>query len=149
MALGLHEFATSELHLFETPDRCTFATLEASQVQDSRSSHIRDFGASQVQDSRSSHIRDFGASQVQDSRSSHIRDFEALQVQDSRSSHILHFEASAGSRFQIFVNSVFLKTHYMNFIYLDVSRVTGFPEFPNTSPSGKRVDSDDPIPRQS
>jgi hypothetical protein len=24
--------------------------------------------------------------------------------------------------------------------------VTGFPEFPNTSPSGKRVDSDDPIP---
>jgi hypothetical protein len=133
MALGLHEFATSELHLFETPDRCTFATLEASQVQDSRSSHIRDFGASQVQDSRSSHIRDF----------------EALQVQDSRSSHILHFEASAGSRFQIFVNSVFLKTHYMNFIYLDVSRVTGFLEFPNTSPSGKRVDSDDPIPRQS
>jgi hypothetical protein len=133
MALGLHEFATSELHLFETPDRCTFATLEASQVQDSRSSHIRDFGASQVQDSRSSHIRDF----------------EALQVQDSRSSHILHFEASAGSRFQIFVNSVFLKTHYMNFIYLDVSRVTGFTEFPNTSPSGKRVDSDDPIPRQS
>jgi hypothetical protein len=29
----------------------------------------------------------------------------------------------------------------------DVSRVTGFPEFPNTSPSGKRVDSDDLIPR--
>jgi hypothetical protein len=25
--------------------------------------------------------------------------------------------------------------------------VTGFPEFPNTGPSGKRVDSDDPIPR--
>jgi hypothetical protein len=25
--------------------------------------------------------------------------------------------------------------------------VTGFLEFPNTSPSGKRVDSDDPIPR--
>jgi hypothetical protein len=25
--------------------------------------------------------------------------------------------------------------------------VTGFPEFPNTSPSRKRVDSDDPIPR--
>jgi hypothetical protein len=29
----------------------------------------------------------------------------------------------------------------------DVSRVMCFPEFPNTSPSGKRVDSDDPIPR--
>jgi hypothetical protein len=31
---------------------------------------------------------------------------------------------------------------------IDVSRVTGFPEFPNTSPSGKRVDSDDPITRK-
>jgi hypothetical protein len=27
--------------------------------------------------------------------------------------------------------------------------VTDFPEFPNTSPSGKRVDSDDPIPQKS
>jgi hypothetical protein len=32
------------------------------------------------------------------------------------------------------------KTHLKNFVKLDVSRVTGFPEFPNTSPSGKRVD---------
>jgi hypothetical protein len=27
---------------------------------------------------------------------------------------------------------MFLKTHYTNFINLDVLRVTGFPEFPNT-----------------
>jgi hypothetical protein len=40
-----------------------------------------------------------------------------------------------------------LKTCITNFINLDVSRVTGFPEFPNTSPLGKRVDSDDPIPQ--
>jgi hypothetical protein len=26
---------------------------------------------------------------------------------------------------------MFLKTHFTNFINLDVSRVTGFPEFPN------------------
>jgi hypothetical protein len=39
------------------------------------------------------------------------------------------------------------KTYLKNFVKIDVSRVTGFPEFPNTSPSGKRVDSDDPIPR--
>jgi hypothetical protein len=39
-------------------------------------------------------------------------------------------------------------THLKNFVKLDVSRVTGFPEFPNTSPSGKWVDSDDPIPRK-
>jgi hypothetical protein len=90
MALDLHKFATSELHLFEIPYRCTLATLEASQVQDSRCSHIRDFGASQVQDSRFSRILDFDASQVQDSRSSHIRDFRASQVQDSRSSWVLY-----------------------------------------------------------
>jgi hypothetical protein len=51
------------------------------------------------------------------------------------------------SRFQIFASSLLLKTCITNFINLDVSRVTGFPEFPNTSPSGKRVDSNDPIPR--
>jgi hypothetical protein len=27
---------------------------------------------------------------------------------------------------------LFLKTHFTNFMNLDVSRVTGFPEFPNT-----------------
>jgi hypothetical protein len=52
----------------------------------------------------------------------------------------------ADSRLWIIANSLFLKTHFTNFMNLDVSRVTGFPEFPNTSPSGKRVDSDDPIP---
>jgi hypothetical protein len=44
-------------------------------------------------------------------------------------------------------NALSLKTYLKNFVKLDVSRVTDFPEFPNTSPSGKRVDSDDPIPR--
>jgi hypothetical protein len=44
---------------------------------------------------------------------------------------------------------MFLKTHFTNFINVDVSRVTDFSEFPNTSPSGKRDDSDDPIPRKS
>jgi hypothetical protein len=41
-------------------------------------------------------------------------------------------------RFKIldFTGSRFLKTHFTNFIKLDVSRVTDFPEFPNTSPSG-------------
>jgi hypothetical protein len=35
------------------------------------------------------------------------------------------------SRLQIFVSSLPLKTCITNFINLDVSRVTGFPEFPN------------------
>jgi hypothetical protein len=30
---------------------------------------------------------------------------------------------------------IFLKTHFTNFINLDVSRVSGFPEFPNTKVS--------------
>jgi hypothetical protein len=47
------------------------------------------------------------------------------------------------------MSSLFLKTHFTNIINLDVSRETGFPEFPNTSPSGKWVDSDDPIPQKS
>jgi hypothetical protein len=59
------------------------------------------------------------------------------------------FQILAGSRFLSFVGSRLLKTYFTNFIKLGVSRVTGFPEFPNTSPSGKRVDSDDPIPRKS
>jgi hypothetical protein len=40
-----------------------------------------------------------------------------------------------------------LKNTLRELFKLNVSRVTGFPEFPNTSPSGKRVDSDDQIPR--
>jgi hypothetical protein len=51
------------------------------------------------------------------------------------------------SRFHIFASSLLLKTYFTNFINLDVLRVTGFPKFPNTTPSAKRVDSDDPIPR--
>jgi hypothetical protein len=56
-------------------------------------------------------------------------------------------QTTAHSRLLDFVSSLPLKTCITNFINLDVSRVTGFHEFPNTSPSGKRVDSDDPIPR--
>jgi hypothetical protein len=42
-----------------------------------------------------------------------------------------------GSRFQTFAGSRFLKTYFINFVKLDVSRVTGFPEFPNTSLADK------------
>jgi hypothetical protein len=46
------------------------------------------------------------------------------------------------------MDSIILKTYLMNFVKPDVSRVAVFPEFPNTSSSGKRVDSDDSIPRK-
>jgi hypothetical protein len=115
MAPGLHEFATSELHLFEIPDHCTFVTLRLHRFK----------------------IPD-------------VRTFTTLRLRRFKIPDLCTFATLRLRRFKIpvFVSSVFLKTHYTNFINLDVSRVTGFPEFPNTSPSGKRVDSDDPIPRK-
>jgi hypothetical protein len=112
---------------------------------------------SQVDDSGSSQDRDlkrFAGSRLQIFTSSRLSNFAGSRLQIFTGSRLLNF---AGSRFQIFTSSRlrgfagsrFLKTHFTNFITLDVSRVTGFLEFPNTSPSGKRVDSDDPIPRNS
>jgi hypothetical protein len=75
---------------------------------------------------------------------SRFRGFESSGVQSTAHSRLQDF---VSSRLQIFVSSLPLKTCITNFINLDVSRVTGFSEFPNTGPSGKRVDSDDPIPR--
>jgi hypothetical protein len=120
----------------QTSDRfLNFPLLKfvTSPVRDSRLSHVHDSESSQVQDSWKSRIRDPEASPVRDSWKSHVRDSEASRIQDSWKSRML----------------CPWKTHHKNFVKLDVSRVTGFPEFPNTSPSGKRVDSDDPIPRKS
>jgi hypothetical protein len=95
------------------------------------SRRLPNFMISQVHGVGSSRIRDFGASSVRDSRSLHVRDFGGFA--GSRFQIFAHsrLRSFASSRFQIFVSSVFLKTHYTNFIYLDVSRVTSFPEFPN------------------
>jgi hypothetical protein len=82
-------------------------------------------------DSGLPHTCDSASLPNQDSRTQHIREFETSQVPGSRESRI----------------PCSWKTYFKNFVKLNVSRVTGFPEFPNTSPSGKRVDSDDPIPR--
>jgi hypothetical protein len=80
-----------------------------------------------------------------------LRRFTTSGLRRSRASDLRKFATPsfAGPGLQIFASSRFLKTHFTNLVKLDVSRVTGFPEFPNTSPSRKRVDSDDPIPRKS
>jgi hypothetical protein len=75
---------------------------------------------------------------------SRLRGFEGSGLQITAHSRLPDF---VSSRLQIFASSLPLKSCITNFINLDVSRVTSFYEFPNTSPSGKRVDSDDPIPR--
>jgi hypothetical protein len=91
-------------------------------------------------------FHDFAGSWRRVFTNSWLRSFTGSRFQIIARSRLWSF---AGSRFLIFVSSMSLKTHYTNFISLDISRVTGFPEFPNTSLSGKRVDSNDPIPRKS
>jgi hypothetical protein len=91
-----------------------------------------------------SRLRGFESSGFQTTVRSRLRDFVSFRFQIFASSRLQDF---VSFRFQIFSSFLLLKTYITNFINLDISRVTGFPEFPNTSPSGKRVDSDDPIPR--
>jgi hypothetical protein len=88
-----------------------------SPVRDYRLSHVRDSEVSQVQASWKSRVRDPEDSPVRDSRKSHVRDSEASQIQDSWKSRML----------------CPWKTHLKNFVKLDVSRVTGFPEFSNNN----------------
>jgi hypothetical protein len=97
-----------------------------------RSLRVRNFEVSQVQDSILSLVRDFAASQVQDSRSLLVRDSETSRVQDSKLSRRSRLCSLAGSTFQIIAYSLLLKTYFTNFINFDVTRGTGFPEFPNS-----------------
>jgi hypothetical protein len=69
-----------------------------------------------VRDSRLPRVHDSESSPIQDPRNSHVRESEASRVPDSRKSWI----------------PCSWKTYLKNFIKLNVSRVTGFPEFPNT-----------------
>jgi hypothetical protein len=94
----------------------------------------------------SSQVRDFKGftgSRFQSFTGSRLRSFASSRFQIFTGSRPQSF---AGSIFQIFIDSTSLKTYLMNFVKPDISRVTDFPEFPNTIPSGKRVDSDDLIP---
>jgi hypothetical protein len=139
---------------------CWFASLPIQEIfirrdfrtrlsADSRIPQTPDFMVLQIHDSGSSQVRDlrsFAGPRLQIFTSSRLPSFTGSRFQIFASSRLRSF---AGSRFQIFAGSRFLKTHLTNFVKLDVSRVTGFPKFPNNSPSGKRVDSDDPIPRKS
>jgi hypothetical protein len=105
------------------------------------------FVALQVHGFESLRIRDFGAlagSRFRAITRSRLRGFEGSGLQITAHSRLQNFVSSS---LQIFASSLPLKSCITNFINLDVSRVTGFYEFPNTSPSGKRVDSDDPIPQ--
>jgi hypothetical protein len=128
----LRKSATSELRRFEIPD-----------LRKSATSEIRRF---EIPD-----LRKFKIPELRGLKFPDLRRFKIPELRRSRASDLRKFTTSELHRFKIpdFASSSFLKTHSTNFIRLDVSRVTDFPEFPNTSPTGKRVDSDNPIPRKS
>jgi hypothetical protein len=105
---------------------------------------VRGSAGSRLQVFANSRLRGFVGSRFQAIACSRLRGFVSFSFQIFASSRFRDFMSFG---FQIFASSLLLKTYTTNFINLDVSRVPGFPEFPNTSPSRKRVDSDDPIPR--
>jgi hypothetical protein len=60
---------------------------------------------------------------------SRLRGFESSGLQTTAHSRLRDF---VSSRLQILAISLSLKTYFKNFMNLDVSRVTGFPKFPNS-----------------
>jgi hypothetical protein len=120
--------------------------LTSSRLPNFTDSRFHDFAGSWRRVFTSSRLWSFKDSRFQIIARSRLWGFTGSRFQIFARSWLWGF---AGPRFQVFVSYMFLKTNYTNFINLDVSRVTGFPEFPNTSPSGKRVDSNDPIPQKS
>jgi hypothetical protein len=115
MASSLHEFATPRLREFK--------------IQTIARSRLRDFAGSRFQTIARSRLRDFESSRFQTIARSRLRDFVSSRFQTIAYSRLRDF---VGPRFQIFASSLLLRTYFTNFINLDVSRVTGFPEFPNT-----------------
>jgi hypothetical protein len=80
-----------------------------------------------------SRLRGFASSRFQAIACSRLRGFESSGFQTTALSRLRDF---VSSRFQIFASSLLLKTCITNFINLDVSRVTSFPEFPSLAPRG-------------
>jgi hypothetical protein len=94
------------------------------------------FVALQVHGFESLRIRDFGTlagSRFQAITRSRLRGFEGSGLQITAHSRLPDF---VSSRLQIFASSLPLKSCITNFINLDVSRVTGFYEFPNNLKGG-------------
>jgi hypothetical protein len=108
-----------------------------SQVRDSGASLVHDSRSSQVHDSRSLQVHDSRSSQVHDSRVSHVSIF-LKSILDSRE------EARFGCCFRTSPKNL---SHELRQIRHSVG-VRFSPEFPNTSPSGKWVDSDNLFPRK-
>jgi hypothetical protein len=90
---------------------------------------VRGFAGSWLWVFTNSQLQGRAGSRLRAIARSRLRDFESSGVQLTAHSWLRDF---VNSRLQIFVSSLPLKTCITNFINLNVSRVTGFPEFPNT-----------------
>jgi hypothetical protein len=76
-------------------------------------------------------LRRFKTSDLHRFATPELRRFKIFASSRLRSFVGSRFQIFASSRLRGFAGSRFLKTHFTNFIKPDVSRVTGFPEFPN------------------
>jgi hypothetical protein len=110
--------------------------LHAPRLPNLTSSRFLNFTDSRFHGFVGSRLRVFTGSRLRSFAGSRFRVFANLQPRSFAGSRFqifasLRLQSFAGSRLQIFTGSRFLKTHFTNFMLLDASRVTGFPEFPN------------------
>jgi hypothetical protein len=118
----------------------TSADSRISQTSNFVILQVHDFGSfagPRLQIFASPQLRSFAGSRFRIFASSRFLSFAGSRFQILAGSRFLSFagpglQISASSRLRSFAGSRFLKTHFTNFIKLDVSRVTDFPEFPNT-----------------
>jgi hypothetical protein len=90
---------------------------------------VRGFAGSWLWVFTNSRLQGFAGPRFRAIACSRFRGFESSRVQSTAHSRLRDF---VSSRLQIFVSSLPLKTCIANFINLDIPRVTGFPEFPNS-----------------
>jgi hypothetical protein len=111
----------------------------------SRSSQVRDFRASQVQDSDLRGIATLGLRRL---KIPDLRRFATSGLRRFKIPDFCRFATSGLRRFKIPDLHRFNVPENLFHEFRQTRRSEGdkfFPEFPNTSPSGKRVDFDDPI----
>jgi hypothetical protein len=138
---------TSELDLSRFPNFADsrFRGFTGSWLRVFTSSRLRSFLGSRFQTFARSRIRSFAGSRFQTFACPRLRSFAGSRFQTFTCPRLRSF---AGSRFQTFARPMFLKAHFTNFINLDVSRVTNFPEFPNSSLTSKRSFDAETPPRE-
>jgi hypothetical protein len=139
-------FGTTSLTLLLTgswiPPLRKSPRVVTSELDLQQALEFHDFAGPWLRVFTNSRLRSFARSRFQIIARSRLWGFASSRFQVFAHSRLWGF---AGSRFQIFthsrlwgfagsrfVSSVFLKTHYTNFMNLDVSRVTCFPELPDS-----------------